>query len=211
MEKRSYYDNVKILIKLIIEKTLKNENLIVAELVPLYSELSGEKNVVFYENSKIDEISTVLIDKILENKENLSLLELISLSQAVMNTSFWITNDPEKDDLEKVKIENLELLNKLINKNILGFSKILEYLLIEYKKYPPNMENWNKVILKEDLLNVSPSVLILLIEKDDNFVKYEEPYNFELYDANEDIDFVRVFREYYFKGKFKNDKIKKIH
>lgn len=211
MEKRSYYDNVKILIKLIIEKTLKNENLIVAELVPLYSELSGEKNVVFYENSKIDEISTVLIDKILENKENLSLLELISLSQAVMNTSFWITNDPEKDDPEKVKIENLELLNKLINKNILGFSKILEYLLIEYKKYPPNMENWNKVILKEDLLNVSPSVLILLIEKDDNFVKYEEPYNFELYDANEDIDFVRVFREYYFKGKFKNDKIKKIH
>lgn len=163
---RKNSENVEILLRIIFDKILHTDK------IGIYTNLGMIRDFHLHmiDNEIYNSLYTEITDMIVEEKDNLSILEILSLLLAISSNNnkgskFWIRTG--------TNIDCFSLLIDLAKKDLIGTAKILEYLALEYKKQPPTITQWKKII-SDDLLSAIPYLAIDLVNNTDKINSVSE-------------------------------------
>lgn len=157
---RTFDKNAELISRVILEKMIANDNINVFEF---YEFLNETSKLTYNESLYIDNISTKIVDIIIENKDKLSLSDAISLFCAIKYPKQWVRTGSYFDCLNF-------LLNSL-EKDCRGTAVLISYVELFYEKEQPSMSEW-KQIISDDLVNVVPHVALSIVAKSNKDYNY---------------------------------------
>lgn len=178
-EKNDLNEEINTLIKLILNKTEdnnKNSNMFkviknIERIMERYVYFYGKKNVVSIK------ILKDLVKVLVENKDKLSIYELLSLVLALQKENIY-TKDGNI-------VDAAVLLFDLMKEDIVGTAKLIEYIILFSDKELPTISQW-KEVRKNNFFNSNPSFVLDFITD----------FNNESRDENIDLT-ILLFRESY--------------
>lgn len=148
---RTTFENMDILIKIVFEKIGKEENVKINRILPLLDKMNVLNFVNDFNNSILNENTTIIVDKVLENKDILTLNETIALYLAILDKEIWNTRGNAA--------ASITLLSELVQKDIKKTCELLEYIELHYNIVPVKMKNWKNADVSE-ILSAKPEDIL---------------------------------------------------
>lgn len=154
---KKFPENIDSLVKVFISKIISNDEISILNLFSFLRNIFNESIIDQGKNIFVNNLSTKIAEIIVKEKENLTHLQILILSLALVEENFWVrTGD---------RIDALIILLELLEKDTIGTARILEYIVFYYDKQPPTVTQWKNIT--KEIVSIVPAVALDLINDTD--------------------------------------------